>query len=492
MTTQKAMSQLLDLQRQITACNNIIDLIIHDASTEAPRGAVTSRREMLGLTNQTLYELSSGEKMGELLTYLLAHMDELDARHQRMVVRQNRKYRATSAIPQELYVSYNKLISDADVVWHEAKEKNDYELFAPYIDQLVSSMRAIALHVAPDKDPFDYWLDNFQEGMCQAICDPFFARLQEALPPMIREAAARQVDTSCLEGTFPADKQAELAHTIMEIMQLDPNYTVLGETLHPFTSNMTKDDVRLTTNYYPNSFTKSMFTVLHEGGHGIYELHMPDEFVYTILGRLDYASVHESQSRFFENVIGRSRAFMGAILPRLKELFPSLANVTADELYAAANACRPSPIRMNSDELSYSLHIIIRYNVEKKLFSGELTSKELPEAWNRMYKELMGVDVPDNAHGVLQDSHWATGLFGYFPSYALGSAYGAQYLARMREEFDFDAAVASLDLTPIINWLNDHIWKYATLLPAEEILNGAFGGPFDPEYFIKYLRERYV
>ena len=274
---------------------------------------------------------------------------------------------------------------------------------------------------------------------------------------------------------------------------MDRNRCGVGETEHPFTTFFNKKDVRVTTHYHEENPVYSMYSVIHEGGHALYELHSADELEGTLLSGGVSMSVHESQSRFMENYIGRSRPFIELIFPKMQELFPEqLKGVTAEQMYLAVNKAEPSLIRTEADELTYALHVLVRYEIEKGLFDGSIAVEELPRIWNAKYKEYLGIDVPDDRRGVLQDSHWSGGNVGYFPSYALGSAYGAQMLAKMKETVDVDAAVASGDLRPITGWLEAHIWKYGKLYDPMELLEKAVGAPFDPKYFTDYLEEKFT
>jgi carboxypeptidase Taq len=236
----------------------------------------------------------------------------------------------------------------------------------------------------------------------------------------------------------------------------------------------------------------SFFSVIHEGGHSLYELNTADELVGSPLGTGASMGIHESQSRLFENMIGRSRAFIELIHPAMAELFPGqMKKVSPELLYRAANRAEPSLIRIEADELTYSLHIMVRYELEKKLIAGTLEVKDLPEAWNALYKEYLGVDVPDDTHGVLQDSHWSGGSFGYFPSYSIGSAYAAQIYDAMAKNVDIDAAVRSGDLSPVVGWLTEKIYRFGSLKKPNELILNACGKPFDPTYYTRYLTEKY-
>ncbi len=267
-------------------------------------------------------------------------------------------------------------------------------------------------------------------------------------------------DGATIAPPAPGRRSCQFSDFIMDVMDIDRDHCIIGETEHPFTINFSRDDVRITTHYFPDQVASSLYSVVHEGGHALYELHTGRELARTCLGNGVSMGIHESQSRFYENIIGRSRAFCSVLLPWLKEHFPEqLVDVTEEQFYRMVNRSQPSLIRTEADELTYCLHIMVRYELEKQMFAGTITAHDLPAAWNRLYKEYLGVDVPSDREGVLQDSHWANGNIGYFPSYAIGSAYGAQYLLEMQKDLDVEAAVRSGKLTAINRWLEEKIWK---------------------------------
>ena len=255
---------------------------------------------------------------------------------------------------------------------------------------------------------------------------------------------------------------------------------------------MNSKDVRITTHYKEYSVSDSMFSVIHEGGHAIYYLGVRDDLQYTCLFDGSSMSLHESQSRFYENMIGRSKAFVDYIFPKMQEIFPEqLSDVTADQYYRAINKVEPSLIRIQADEVTYSLHIMVRYEIEKQLFAGTLEVKDVPAKWNELYKEYLGVEVPDDEHGCLQDSHWSSGMFGYFPSYALGSAYAAQMAKEMGKELNIADCVANGNISIITAWLKEKVHQYGALLEPEEVLEISVDG-FDPKAFTQYLEEKYT
>ena len=253
-----------------------------------------------------------------------------------------------------------------------------------------------------------------------------------------------------------------------------------------------RDDVRITTHYHADDPMSSFYSVMHEGGHALYELNTGDDLRWTCLASGASSGIHESISRFFENIIGRSYGFCGFILPKMKELFPEqMKDVTVDDFYKAVNIARPSLIRTESDELTYCLHVMVRYEIEKALIGGEITVAKLPEVWNAKMKEYLGVDVPDDTRGVLQDSHWSSGYFGYFPTYALGNAYGAQMLERMKQDVDVDGCCAKGDLKPVVDWLTENVFKYGCMMDPVPLFEQYCGAKFTPEPYCRYLKEKF-
>ena len=492
MDLNSALQQLDQLQRKKQAYAHAMGLLDYDGMTAAPSGAAENRAETLGILAEEVYKLSTGEETIALLDELHAHLDELDEVHQRIVKVMYKDIDETRRIPMDEYITYQKLTTASDAVWHTAKEKNDYALFMPYLEQLIAQTQRIMHYIKPDQPAYDTLLDRFETGLTREKCDAFFNVIREELVPFIhRVSAAAQVDDSPLHGHFPLDKQRQFSDYLMQVIGLDRAHCTIAETEHPFTTGFTKYDVRITTHYLEDNFASSMFSVIHEGGHALYETHTMDKLAYTVLCGGASMGIHESQSRFFENIIGRSRGFIHLIAPKVRELFPETAAYDDEMLYRAFNRAEPSLIRTEADELTYCLHILIRYELEQKLFDGQLSVQELPSAWNKLYKEYLGIDVPSDRDGVLQDTHWADALFGYFPSYALGSAYGVQMLHVMKQTVDVDAALAGGDLTPINDWLCVHIWQYGGLYEPETLLAKALGEPFDPMYYVAYLKNKF-
>lgn len=493
MTIQEAFAYYRKKERELHALEHSMGVLYYDAVTAAPSDSAEGRGETMEYLSNLQYEAANDPKLKEAVDYLAQNLDALEPIQRREIENFRRSNEYISSIPQEEFVAYNVLLNDAESVWHKAKAEDDYAAFAPYVRKIFETNKRFAGYYRPDKDPYDVQLDLFERGLTKEKADAFFDQLRGKIVPLLHKVMEKpQVDDSFLHQTFPAEAQRKLSDYLMEIMTIDRTHCSIGETEHPFTTGFNKKDIRITTHYHEDAPLSSMYSVIHEGGHALYELNTADELEGTALRGGVSMGIHESQSRFYENLIGRSRPFMDLIFPKLRELFPTqLSDVSAEQMYLAANKAEPSLIRTEADELTYCLHIMVRYEIEKGLFSGTIDADDLPRIWNEKYKEYLGIDVPSDKEGCLQDSHWAGGNVGYFPSYALGSAYGAQMLAKMRETVDVEKTVADGDLKPLADWLQEHIWKYGCMLDPGELLEQACGAPFDPKYYVNYLEEKF-
>ncbi len=486
------LKQLDLLMHKQIAYSNAMSLLYVDGATVAPSGSAENRGETLGILSEEMYSFCTSPDTIALVDRLYAQRDHLDSVHRRVVEEMRRDIDDMRAVPMEDYVAYQKLVTASDAVWHQAKAENNYALFKPYLKKLIEATQKLTAFRHPEADCYDALLNEFEKGLNKEKCNAFFDLLRQELVPFIKKIRLQpKPDCSPIEGHFPMEQQRLFSRFLMDLIGLDNAHCVISETEHPFTDAMTKYDVRITTHYHEEDFSSSMFSVIHEGGHALYALNLKDELAYTALNHSPSMSLDESQSRFYENIIGRSRAFIRLILPELRRLFPALQEYSEEALYRALNIAEPSLIRTEADELTYCLHIMIRYELEQRLFDGTLSVDDLPSEWNRLYKEYLGVDVPSDSEGVLQDSHWAGAMFGYFPSYALGSAYGAQLLDTMQKEIDFDHLLESGRLDLIKQWLAEHIWQHGNLFDPQELLQSVVHAPFDPMYYIRYLKQKY-
>ena len=486
------MQKFRALQREIHAHAHVLNLLYLDAVTAAPSDTAAERGETLAYFTKKQYELTAGDATKELIASLCASRENLTEREAREldVFRESLDY--ISSIPCEEYIEYQKLLNDSESVWHRAKNENDFASFAPYLEKIVASVKRFANYYKPDCDPYDVCLDQYEAGLTKKTADAFFSALREKIVPLIAEISQKpQPDNSFLFKSYPIELQRRFSDALMQTLTLDRAHCAIAETEHPFTLEFNRNDVRITTHYHEDNLASSMYSVIHEGGHALYELGSGEEYEYTCLAGGVSMGIHESQSRLFENVIGRSREFISSIYPTLLSLFPTqLSGVTPDAFYRAVNRAEPSLVRTEADELTYPLHVMVRYELEKSLMDGSLSVSDLPSAWNDKMQQYLGISVPDDTRGVLQDSHWSGGMIGYFPSYALGSAYSAQIMEKMQSELNVPELLAKGDLKPITAWLGDRLFRHGKRYTPSALLESVTGAPFDPSYYVGYLTKK--
>lgn len=490
----KVLQEFKDHLKKMDAYSHAMGVLEYDSVTAMPTGGSAHLGETMGFLSGEMYKLVTDPDFKNNIGFILDHRTEFDRVTVREAEELNEEMVRTAKIPMEEYVAYNMELSEASAVWHKAKLENDYAAFELHLDKIVEFNRRFASYWDAEKNAYDVLLNEYEKGLNKESLDKFFDGLKKELVPLIKKISeAQQPDDSFAHKSVPIEKQRQFSDYLMKVMTIDREHCAIGETEHPFTTNFTKDDVRITTHYHETEMFSNMFSVIHEGGHALYELHTGDELKGSPLGTGCSMGIHESQSRFFENIIGRSEAFINYIFPEIQKIAPeNFSNISAHDFYLAANVSRPSLIRTEADELTYPFHIMIRYDIEKELIEGDLKAKDVPALWKKLYKEYLGVDVPDDRQGALQDSHWSGGMLGYFPSYALGSAYGAQILSHMEKEIPVWENVEKGELKPVVDWLSDKIYQYGKLLTPQELILNACGEPFDPTYYINYLKNKYT
>ena len=474
------------------AFHHAIGVLFYDAETVAPEKSVEGRGRTLSFLGDIEYGMMTDPELIKALDTLNAHKDEFGPDEQREIELTIKKTESVSKVPKDEYLAAIVLQDEATYAWKKAKAAKDYSIFEPYLEKIVEYNKKLAHWLSPQMKPYDALLDLYEEGMDMEFCDQFFSDLKDGLVPLIKRVSeAPQVDNVSEGKLFPIDAQREFSKEICHMMDLDMGKVVLGEVEHPYTENFSNSDIRLTTHYYEDDFINNMFSILHEGGHCMYEMNCDDKYNFTVFQGGVSMAIHESQSRFYENIIGRSFAYTGPLLEAAKKYFPEqLKGITHEQFYKSANRAEAGPVRLEADELTYSLHILIRYEIEKQLIAGTLSVKDAPREWNRLHEEYLGVTPENDARGILQDSHWAGLSFGYFPDYAIGSAYGAQMLHVMLEDHPtlWDE-VAGGDLSYVTGWLKEHIHRYACYYKPKDLFENACG-KFDAKYFINYMTEK--
>ena len=494
MNTETAKRTLDELEKKQFAYHYVLAVVMNDASTVAPQGSYVPRGMAMGTLSGEIFKIQTSPELKEAVKYLYENKEEAGTEYYRRAELLRERIRKMENLPVEEFVAYQELLNEAHVAWLNAKKNNDFASFAPFIRKIVDTQIRFASITDPDKDPYDVALDEHEEGTDREYYDRFFDEVKATLIPLIAKINEKQQpDNSWLKTEYPVEIQKKVSSVLMDIFHLDRNHCAIAETEHPYTNGAGSQDVRITTHYYENDPVASVYSVIHEGGHANYELHVDPKYDYNCLSGGASMAMHESQSRFWENFVGRSRNFIEAFWPRFRELFPEQTEGhTAEDFYRCVNLAHPSLVRTEADELTYSLHILIRYEIEKKLFSGELAVEDIPAAWNEKYQEYLGIDVPNDSVGCLQDVHWSQGSFGYFPTYSLGTAYSAQILDTMKGELDFDGLLANNDLEPILDWLTERIYRFGSLKKPGTYVPDITGKPFTAKYYTDYLTKKYT
>ncbi|KOR79447.1 carboxypeptidase M32 [Peribacillus frigoritolerans] len=481
--------------KKISAYNEALALIFWDLRTGAPKKGVEQRSEVIGVLSSEVFNMSTSKEMESFIAELSMGKASLSETTNKMVQECKKDFERNKKIPANEYKEFVILQSRSESAWEEAREKADFSLFQPYLEQIVAYTRRFVEYWGYEGTKYNTLLDMYEPGMTVDVLDSVFSELRSRIVPLVKQIATSEhrPETGFLYKKFPKEKQHQLNLEILKQLGYDFKAGRLDETVHPFEIRINRGDVRVTTRYDENDFRGAIFGTIHECGHAIYEQNIANELTGTLLDSGTSMGIHESQSLFFENFIGRNHSFWKNKFSLLKEYAPEQFNdVTLDEFYRGINESKPSFIRIEADELTYPLHIMIRYELEKALFNGELEVKDLPEVWNEKYKDYLGIVPENDAMGVLQDVHWADGSFGYFPSYALGYMYAAQIKQAMLKDLpDFDGLLEAGDIAPIREWLNEKIHKYGKTKKPLEILKETTGEGLNVQYLIKYLEDKY-
>lgn len=489
----KALSVRLD---EIAAYGRSLGKLSFDMECCAPEEGLALAGEDMAVLGQMLHKLTHDESYQQLIVELHADSEGLSAVQKKAVEHLYDSYARSKNISAELSYEMDLASNRAYAAWLNAKRSSDFSQFRDSLAELIRYTRqAIDLR---DEHPEGYYntcLDDIEKGGSEAQLDAFFAALKARIVPLLQriQREGRPIREDFMSRPVPVAQQEAMSRYLLELEGLRASALVLMTTEHPFTTNFGPKDVRVTTHYHEDSFISNVFTTLHEGGHALFMQNEPEELHANHCDNNMSNAMHETISRFYENLIGRSEAFIGFVAPKLRELSGgTFDDVSERELYEAVNVARPSLIRTEADELSYCLHIMIRYELEKAFINGEITVDEIPALWNAKYRAYLGVEVPDDARGCLQDVHWAGISFGYFPSYALGNAYGAQILRRMEQDFDVFAAVAAGELTRIRDWLTEHVFSIASLSTPDEWIRAITGESLNVNYYLDYLEKKFT
>ena len=486
--------QYAELRRRLGEIEDLrqtAEILSWDQVVMMPATGAAIRAEQLTTLQRLAHERFSDDGLGDVLDELRPYEESLDPESdEASIIRVTRRdWEKARRVPTELAAEQAKIASEAQAIWVKARRDSDYASFRPWLDRTLDLKRRYVACFEPYDDPYDPLLDDYEPGLRTDEVRRVFDALKQELVPLAAAAGAEEHDV--IAGPFPVDRQKAFSLELIEHLGYKPETFRLDETVHPFATSSSTQDIRLTSRYSDGDLT-SIFTALHECGHGVYEHGVSPTLDRTPLGHGVSSAFHESQSRLWENVVGRSRPFWEFFYPRLQATFPeTLGGVELERFHRAINRVRPSYIRVDADETTYSLHIILRFELEQELLSGRLSTADLPEAWNERFKEYFGLDVPEDRLGVLQDVHWAGGSFGYFPTYALGNVVGLQIWERVRAELpDLDDQFARGELGPLHEWLREHVYRYGRKLDPPVLLERLVGGGIDAEPYLRYLRDK--
>jgi carboxypeptidase Taq len=498
MTAQDAYAALLTRVRETHLLGSCAGVLGWDERTYMPRKGSAHRAEQMALLARLVHEMATAPEIGELLSAVegsdLTRDPEGDAAANVREIR--RGYDRAVKVPKRLVEELARVTTRAQQVWQEARKKDDFEAFRPSLETIVSLKREEAQAVGYKKVPYDALLDEYEPGADTEEITRVFAALRKDLAPLIASIAAsgRTAPRDLLAREYPVERQKEFGKAAADAIGFDFDAGRLDETTHPFCSGVGPGDVRLTTRYNPRAFNEAFFGVLHEAGHGLYEQNLPAAHHGTPRGTAASLGVHESQSRLWENQVGRGRPFWEHFFPKARQAFPeALGDAALDDFCFAVNDVRPSFIRVEADEATYNLHIVLRFELEQALVSGDLKPADVPAAWNDKFKESLGLAPPSAAKGCLQDIHWSFGGLGYFPTYTLGNLYAAQFMEAARRDLgDADADFRRGDFSRLKGWLNEKIHSQGQRFRAATLCERVTGRPLSHQPLLKYLRDKYT
>ncbi|MBE4910212.1 carboxypeptidase M32 [Bacillus luteolus] len=497
MEIQKIETQFLEYVRKMTSYNEAIGLMYWDLRTGAPKKGVEQRSEVIGMLSSEVFKMSTSEEMAAYLAKLSSPQvkEQLSEITSKTLEECQKEYDRNKKIPADEFKEYVVLQSKAESVWEQAKHESNFSMFEPYLEKLVAFNKKFIGYWGYEGNKYNTLLDMYEPGVTVDILDKVFLQLREHIVPLVKAIAESdsKPETSFLYNHFPKEKQRAVSLELLKEMGYDFNAGRLDETVHPFATGLNPGDVRVTTNYDENDFRTAVFGTIHEGGHALYEQNISQSLVGTPLCSGTSMGIHESQSLFYENIVGRSLAYWKKNYDLLKEYSSGqFEGISIEDFYRGINESKPSFIRIEADELTYPLHVMVRYEIEKGLFNDEIEVKDLPKIWNAKYEEYLGITPENDAKGVLQDVHWAGGSFGYFPSYALGYMYAAQLKQAMLKDLpNYDTLLEEGNLQPIKEWMTEKVHQHGKLKKPLEILNEVTGEGLNASHLISYLEEKY-
>lgn len=483
-------------QKELSHFGGIAALLGWDQMTYMPQKGSEGRADQLSLISRLVHERVTSETLYQHLKRLHDAQSSLSEKDRLVVKKLFQDVEKARKIPSAFVEKMVKTTSIAYTVWQEAREKNNFSLFRPHLEEIITLQKEYCEYVNLPGHPYNSLLDDYEEGMTVDVLRKEFTILRKQLVEVLQKITASTLyqKQSLTEMTFDESQQKQLCTILLARLNFPLDRARLDVSTHPFTTSMGDDDVRFTTNYEREGFLSSFFSTMHEAGHALYELGvLKGEYKDTVISDAPSLGMHESQSRFWENMIARSKPFWTYFTPVFQKIAPDVCkDMTIERWYRAVNQVRPSLIRVEADELTYCLHVILRFELELDLLDGKITVAELPGYWNQKITDFLGVTPKNDKEGVLQDMHWSGGEFGYFPTYAIGTIYASQLFKQFSKQYPtVQDTISQGDFSVISQWLSTHVYQYGSLLTADEIIKKTCGEGLNSKAFITYLKEKY-
>jgi carboxypeptidase Taq len=466
-------------------------LMAWDQRTVMPPGGFMHKADHISLLQRLSHQTLKDPEIGRLLDELERRDLDPESWDGALIHVARRDYQKAVQVPVELSTEMARAAAESAPIWLEAKATSNFDLFLPLMDRQVELRHRYVECFGPQEEPYDVLLDDFEPEMKTAEVTRIFDEIKPELVQLIADLRDRDVDDSFLTGDFDLEQQVALDYEVVDLFGHRPNTWRIDPTEHPFASGAGIDDIRITTHYYRDHL-KSLFSTMHEYGHGLYQHQLPREYAGLPVGQATGLGMHESQSRLWENLVGRSLPFWRFFYPRVQARFPQLRNVDVERFYAAINKSQPSLIRIEADEVTYGMHVILRFELEQDIINSRVDLKDLPELWAQKMHDYLGVDVPDHAQGVLQDMHWSSGLIGYFSTYLLGTVMSVQIWEKASEDLgDLEDQVERGEFAPLREWLDRQIHSQGRRYSPQELLRRATGSTIDARPYLAYLKRKF-
>lgn len=489
--------ELYGLTKEISTLNSCMAVLDWDERTYMPPNGSENRANQVALLAGMVHDRLTSSRIGEIINELLYNGlnladDDIDSANLREI---KRAYDRAVKVPKSLVEELSRTITLSQRVWQEAREKSDFEAFKPWMEKIVKLKRQEAEAVGYDGAPYNAMLDDFEPGASTEQITKVFAGLRDELVDLIAriKSSGNGPDDTIITRDYPIDRQEKFGMDAAAAIGFNFEAGRLDLTVHPFCTGFGPGDIRITTRYNKNHFPMAFFGIMHEAGHGIYEQGLPDKHYGTPCGQSTSLGIHESQSRMWENMVGRSKSFWKHFFSQAQATFPkALKDVTFDQFHFAVNNVRPSYIRVEADEATYNLHILLRFELESAFFNGDIKVEDVPAIWNEKFEKYFGIKPPNDKEGCLQDVHWSAGLIGYFPTYTLGNLYAAQFFAKASEDLgDLDTQFAGGDFSQLLDWLRKNIHHHGQRYRAEDLVKKVTGKTLSHQPLMQYLNTKF-